>query len=54
MRFIHELFVGREAISVLFAAAQVSTRLSRLVVRCGEWLSQMIAIRTCGGYRLRR
>ena len=36
IRFIHELFVGTQAISVLFAAAQSPTRLSFLVVRCGE------------------
>jgi hypothetical protein len=49
MRFDQEEFVGVQAISTLLTAAQAPTRPSRLVVRCGLKLSQMIAIRTDPG-----
>jgi hypothetical protein len=49
MRFDQEEFVGVQAISTLLTAAQAPTRPSRLVVRCGLKLSQMIAIRTDAG-----
>jgi hypothetical protein len=49
MRLSQELFVGVQAISTLLASAQSPTRLSFFVLRCGEKLSQMIAIRTCRG-----
>ena len=35
MRFNQDELVGVQAISTLFAAAQVPTRASHLVVRCG-------------------
>src|SRR6266566_616344 len=54
MRFIHEQLPGVQAISALLAAAQAPTRLSFLVDRCGLKLPQTIAIRVCGGCRLRR
>jgi hypothetical protein len=54
MRFNQEELVGVSAISVLFAAAHGPTRLSVQVVRCGLKLSQMIAIRACGGQGERR
>jgi hypothetical protein len=50
---IHEEFVGVQAISALLAAARCPTRLSFLAERCGLKLSQTIAIRICGGCRLR-
>jgi hypothetical protein len=50
---IHEEFVGVQAISPLLAAAHCPTRLSFLAERCGLKLSQTIAIRICGGCRLR-
>jgi len=53
MRFIHEEFVGVQAISALPAAAHCPTRLSFLVVRCGLKLPQTIAIRASSGCRLR-
>jgi hypothetical protein len=48
-RFNQDEFVGVYAISALLAAAHCATRLFFLVVRWGEKLSQMIAIRTSGG-----
>jgi hypothetical protein len=50
---IHEEFVGVQAISALLAAARCLTRLSFLAERCVLKLSQTIAIRICGGCRLR-
>jgi len=38
-----------QAISTLFAVAQVPTRVSLRVLRCGLKLSQMIAMRVDGG-----
>lgn len=49
MRLSQEELVGVQAISVLFAAGQVSARWHFFVVRCGEKLSHTIAIRTVGG-----
>ena len=49
MRFNQDEFVGVQAISTLFAFAQAPTRASRLVVRCGLKLSQMIAILVVSG-----
>jgi hypothetical protein len=46
--------VGVWANSTLLAAAQSPTRVSLVVVMCGEKLSSTIAIRILGGYRLRR
>jgi hypothetical protein len=54
MRLSQDEFVGVQAISTLFAAAQVPTRRSLRVLRWGLKLSQMIAIRTYAGYRERR
>ena len=48
MRFNQDEFVGVQAISTLLAAAQVPTRLSLGVVRCGLKLSQTIAIPDLG------
>ena len=39
---------------MLFALAQVPTRASLAVLRCGLKLSQMIAIRVDSGYKERR
>ncbi len=46
--------MGVQAIPTSFAVARVPTRRHFLVVRCGEKLSQAIAMRTSGGQRLRR
>jgi hypothetical protein len=49
MRFNQDEFVGVQAISTLFAAAQVPTQRSLRVLRCGLKLSQMIAILVVSG-----
>jgi hypothetical protein len=49
MRFNQDEFVGVYAISTLFALAQAPTRWSLRVLRCGQNLSQMIAILVVGG-----
>jgi hypothetical protein len=53
MRFNQEEFVGVQAISTLFAVAQVPTLRSLRVLRWGLKLSQTIAMRTDGGYKER-
>src|SRR5512144_1646030 len=54
MRFNQDAYVGTYASSTLFAVAQSRTRVSVVVDRCGLKLSNTIAIRTCGGCRLRQ
>ena len=54
MRFSHDEYVGVYASSTLFVAAHFPTRWSVFVERCGLKLSSTIAIRTCGGCRVRR
>ena len=49
LRFDQDAFVGVQAISMLFAFARAPARPSRLVVRCGLKLPQMIAILVAGG-----
>ena len=52
-RFIHGEFLGVQAIPALLAAAQLPGALVFPGERCGLKLSQTIAIRICGGCRLR-
>lgn len=48
-RFDREEFVGLQATSTLFAAARVPTRWHFFAVRCGEKMSQTMAIRASVG-----
>ena len=49
IRFNQDEFVGVYAISTLFAFAQVPTRRSLRVLKCGLKLSQTIAMRVDSG-----
>ena len=49
LRLNQDEFVGVQAISRLFATAQVPSRRSLRVLRCGLKFSQMIATRIWGG-----
>lgn len=52
--FSQELLVGVQATSALWAAAHAPTRWQRMVVKCGEQLSQTIAMLTSAGCSERR